>query len=183
MYLYVVFLIYFCKYFRHGTLKDIKEEDVNNICQSLPDKILSYIGLTVQIDLKNAIFTSAFQDVSRLVSHHTIVHGPKGCGKTHIITMMFCLCWLKHIPCLLLLSASLSLWLPCIEFCRLFVTTFITDKAKQTEILDHLRKGNICEGWELAIHKAGPLLIFADLVTRVVADDNVFFISQCFTSM
>ena len=75
------------------------EDDVNDIFESLSDQILSYIRVTVGIDLKNAMFTSNLQSVRKMLAgHHTVLSGPKGCGKTYIVTMMFCLCWLKGLP-------------------------------------------------------------------------------------
>lgn len=133
--------------------------------KSLPPVIPQYINSTVNIKLDYAMFTSNFQNLAiKLASRHSKLMGPKGCGKTFLVVVMFCLCWLRNIPCLLLSPASFDFSdVSCRKFFKLFLDEHI--KKEQQAELTGLMDKDPKQAWNLAINEVRKLIIFADLVT------------------
>jgi len=67
----------------------------------------AYISHCVRVDLTDAMITTSFKNAVRdLKGKCDKLTGPKGCGKTFFVVVMFYLCWLKDIPCMLLSPES-----------------------------------------------------------------------------
>ena len=110
------------------------------------------------------MFKSTFQKVQKELGEnkHSYLYGPKGCGKAYTITVMFCICWLQNLPCLLLSPKSFLKDRSCIDLCTSFVTKHVKE---QTIITSLMETGSSQEAWDVAIMKAErPLLIFTNLV-------------------
>lgn len=112
------------------------------------------------------MITTSFKNAVRdLKGERDKLTGPKGCGKTFFVVVMFCLCWLKDIPCMLLSPESFdfSSNLCCSDFFNLFLNKHIEDEEEQVELADAIEKKDAITAWTLAVNKARNLIIFADL--------------------
>ena len=111
-----------------------------------------------------AMITTNFKNAVRdLKGKRDKLTGPKGCGKIFFVVVMFCLCWLKDIPCILLSPESFDFSnLCCSNFFNLFRIKHIEDE-EQVELADAIEKKDAITAWTLAVDKARNLIIFADL--------------------
>ena len=124
-------------------MEEIKTDDQLHRCLNLlPSPMKEYINHCVHVDLTDAMITTSFKNAVRdLKGKRDKLTGPKGCGKTFFVVVMFCLCWLKDIPCMLLSPELFDFSnLCCSDFFNLFLNKHIEDEEEQVELADGIEK-------------------------------------------
>lgn len=143
---------------------EISQSDVDGIPEKITKEVRSYINSTSGVYFRNIILTSNFTEVTKMCEKHThvVIQGPKGCGKTYTLLVLFTLCLIKGKTCVFLSSQSFN---KLSYFHDLFESKL---KKENPTTMDELRDGEkgldaLQTGLQRLCKKYEDLMIFADL--------------------
>ena len=147
------------------------DEDIEHLKSSLnkDHDVSAYLRHTVNEYLQYPVFTSNFNTVTEKCKEerHVSLEGPKGCGKTFIVVVMFILFWVNKKPCLFLSPKSFEQNESCKTYFRAVVdANYVCGDDNKRLILDQLDNYNIKEAVDILIRtfpNKKHLMIFADL--------------------
>ena len=146
MRVYYVQMLFNAMFSRYDFI-NITQEDVENLFLQLPKYLVQYVKYALDEHLLTPVFTSNFDSVIQECqkNKNVCLCGPKGCGKTFTLVVMFLLCYKKGNRCLFLTPKSMINDVATKRYLNETVREFITDTAIQKQIQDEVKSGNISE--------------------------------------